>query len=105
MEKLFLKFVARAWKSLAVSLNCLIGLGNGLYIFFPCTSLTKKKKKTQLWTFPNTFNGCYLYIKKKSFENQNNKTKKWNFDCKVNVDARFWPQSHLDFVTLLPSCS
>lgn len=46
MEKLFLKFVARAWKSLAVSLNCLIGLGNGLYIFFPCTSLTKKKENT-----------------------------------------------------------
>lgn len=44
MEKLFLKFVARAWKSLAVSLNCLIGLGNGLYIFSSCTSLTKKKK-------------------------------------------------------------
>lgn len=61
MEKLFLKFVARAWKSLAVSLNCLIGLGNGLYIFFPCTSLTKKKRKHNYGHF-QTHSMVVIYI-------------------------------------------
>ncbi len=67
MEKLFLKFVARAWKSLAVSLNCLIGLGNGLYIFAPCTSLTKKKKENTIMDISKHIQWLLSIHKEKEF--------------------------------------